>query len=123
MKSSDELPREADMGGGEVAAAASPISQEEIRAMLPSQSIWQYRIRKIDIPVQLGRIALVLAIHASRAVATAGPRDRDITHPPRRARTASGHTGRTVLAVRALAARRRLRRIGAILPRQTSTAL
>ena len=62
MKSSDELPREADMGGGEVAAAASPISQEEIRAMLPSQSIWQYRIRKIDIPVQLGRIALILAI-------------------------------------------------------------
>ena len=62
MKSSDNTPREADMTGNEVAGAATPISQEEIRAMLPSQSVWQYRRRKIDIPVQIGRIALILAI-------------------------------------------------------------
>ena len=62
MKSSDDLPREADMAGERVASTAPPISRDEVRAMMPSESIWKYRIRQIDFPAQLGRIALVLLV-------------------------------------------------------------
>ena len=62
MKSSEDLPREADMAGERVASTAPPISRDEVRAMMPSESIWKYRIRQIDFPAQLGRIALVLLV-------------------------------------------------------------
>ena len=59
MKSSEERPREADMAESRKVDSAPAISQDEVRAMLPDQSIWNYRLRKFDLPVQLGRLALI----------------------------------------------------------------
>ena len=59
MKSSEERPREADMAEGRKAESAPTISQDEVRSMLPDESIWSYRLRQFDLRVQLGRLALV----------------------------------------------------------------
>jgi len=40
--------------------SAPPITQDEVRAMMPNESIWSYRLRKFDIRVQLGRLVLIL---------------------------------------------------------------
>tara|TARA_B100000029_G_scaffold504606_1_gene583757 strand:- start:83 stop:1006 length:924 start_codon:yes stop_codon:yes gene_type:complete len=40
--------------------SAPAISQDEVRAMVPNESIWSYRLRKFDIRVQLGRLVLIL---------------------------------------------------------------
>ena len=52
MKSSDEM----DEQHPEVPTA------DEIRAMLPSEPSWKYWLRRIDLPVQLGRLAVLLGI-------------------------------------------------------------
>ena len=63
MKSSDEVAREADMTDTIQDTAKADIpTTAEVRAMLPQVSATQYWIRRIDIPVQLGRIALLLLI-------------------------------------------------------------
>ncbi len=60
MKSSEERPREADMAESRGSESAPAISQDEVRAMVPNESIWSYRLRKFDIRVQLGRLVLIL---------------------------------------------------------------
>jgi len=40
--------------------SAPAITQDEVRAMMPNESIWSYRLRKFDIRVQLGRLVLIL---------------------------------------------------------------
>ena len=52
MKSSDGV----DQLGADVPTAA------EVRAMLPAESTWKYWLRRIDVPVQLGRLAVLLSI-------------------------------------------------------------
>lgn len=37
-------------------------SGDEIRSMLPSEPTWRYWLRRIDVPVQLGRLAVLLLI-------------------------------------------------------------
>lgn len=61
MKSSDDITREADMAETDRGAATNDIpTAEDVRAMLPEEPTWKYWVRKIDIPVQLGRIALLV---------------------------------------------------------------
>jgi len=60
MKSSEEQPREADMAESRGSESAPAITQDEVRAMMPNESIWSYRLRKFDIRVQLGRLVLIL---------------------------------------------------------------
>lgn len=59
MKSSEESPREADMAGSQDKGSATAISQDELREMIPQESIWHYRMRKFDVRTQLGRIAII----------------------------------------------------------------
>jgi len=40
--------------------SAPAITQDEVRAMMPNESIWSYRLRKFDTRVQLGRLVLIL---------------------------------------------------------------
>ena len=67
MRSSDvDEPREADMadhagGAGELADA---LSQKEVEALIPHEPMWKYRLRRLDIPVQLMRIAILFVIWA-----------------------------------------------------------
>ena len=60
MKSSEERPREADMAESRRSESAPAITRDEVRAMMPNESIWSYRLRKFDPRVQLGRLALIL---------------------------------------------------------------
>lgn len=60
MKSSDDTPREADMVDDDPLADIPTAA--EVRAMLPDEPVWKYWVRRIDIPVQLGRIAFLLLI-------------------------------------------------------------
>jgi len=60
MKSSEEGPREADMAESRGSESAPAITQDEVRAMMPNESIWSYRLRKFDTRVQLGRLVLIL---------------------------------------------------------------
>lgn len=61
MKSSEDIIREADMA--ELDDEPETPSDIDVRAMMgPKESMWHYRMRKLDISVQLGRIALVLLI-------------------------------------------------------------
>jgi NitT/TauT family transport system permease protein len=60
MKSSEERPREADMAESRKSESAPVITQDEVRAMMPDESIWSYRLRKFDTRVQLGRLVLVI---------------------------------------------------------------
>ena len=63
MRSSDvDEPREADMA--DHVGLADALSQEEVDALIPHESIWRYRLRRLDIPVQLLRIAILFAIWA-----------------------------------------------------------
>ena len=39
-----------------------PPSDDEVRAMLPQEPTWRYWVRRIDIPVQLGRAFILFAI-------------------------------------------------------------
>ena len=59
MKSSDDEVREADMADQDQTRPDVP-TQDEVRGMLPQVSPTEYWLRRIDIPVQLGRIALLL---------------------------------------------------------------
>ncbi len=43
---------------------ADALSQEEVDALIPHESIWRYRLRRLDIPVQLMRIGILFAIWA-----------------------------------------------------------
>ena len=60
MKSSEERPREADMAESRRSESTPAITRDEVRAMMPNESIWSYRLRKFDPRVQLGRLALIL---------------------------------------------------------------
>ena len=60
MKASEERPREADMAESRRSESAPAITRDEVRAMMPNESIWSYRLRKFDPRVQLGRLALIL---------------------------------------------------------------
>ncbi len=60
MKSSEERPREADMAESRSSGSTPAITRDEVRAMMPEESIWSYRLRKLDPGVQLGRLALIL---------------------------------------------------------------
>lgn len=62
MKSSEDMPREADMVDAPADDGARPDvpTPEDVRALLPQVSTTQYWLRRIDIPVQLGRIALLV---------------------------------------------------------------
>ena len=43
---------------------ADALSQEEVEALIPHESIWKYRVRRLDIPVQILRIAILFGIWA-----------------------------------------------------------
>ena len=61
MRSSDaEVPREADMANQ--AGLATALSQEEVEALIPHEPTWRYWLRRIDIPVQLLRIGILVLI-------------------------------------------------------------
>ena len=62
MKSSEDMPREADMVDAPADDDARPDvpTPDDVRALLPQVSPTQYWLRRIDIPVQLGRIALLV---------------------------------------------------------------
>ena len=63
MRSSDvDEPREADMA--DQMRLADALSQEEVEALIPHESIWKYRVRRLDIPVQILRIAILFGIWA-----------------------------------------------------------
>lgn len=66
MKSSNnDDPREAGMGEAPTSTDSGvepPLTQAEVRAMLPQQSKSEYWIKRIDVPVQLFRIAIVLLV-------------------------------------------------------------
>lgn len=61
MKSSDDVPGEADMADGAPDLPEIPTAAA-VRAMLPQEPTWKYWLRRIDIPVQLGRIAFLLVV-------------------------------------------------------------
>ncbi|MGI9625044.1 MAG: ABC transporter permease [Acidimicrobiales bacterium] len=62
MARTEDVIREADMA--DVTETGEGIPTEiDVRAMMgPRESMWSYRMRKLDIGVQLGRIAIVLLI-------------------------------------------------------------
>ena len=61
MRSSDvDEPREADMA--DQARLADALSQEEVEALIPDEPMWKYRLRRLDIPVQIFRIAILVGI-------------------------------------------------------------
>ena len=76
MKSSDDQRGEADTmdrpGTVDTAAKADEAAEQpqlaevptaaEVRAMLPQEPMWKYWLRRIDVPVQLGRIAVLVLI-------------------------------------------------------------
>ncbi len=63
MRSPDvDEPREADMT--EQAGLADALSQQEVEALIPREPTWRYWVRRIDIPVQLLRIAILFGIWA-----------------------------------------------------------
>ncbi len=63
MRSSDvDEPREADMA--DQLRLADALSQQEVEALIPEESIWRYRLRRLDIPVQILRIAILFGIWA-----------------------------------------------------------
>jgi NitT/TauT family transport system permease protein len=61
MKSSEERQSESDMAESREAVTAPAMTQDEVRSMMPDESIWNYRVRKFDFRVQLGRVAVILA--------------------------------------------------------------
>lgn len=64
MKSPDERDVDAEIADAvEPAVALADVpTDEDVRAMMPQETKLQYWIRRIDIPVQLGRIAVLLLI-------------------------------------------------------------
>lgn len=46
------------------ARLADALSQEEVEALIPHESIWSYRLRQLDIPVQLLRIGILVGVWA-----------------------------------------------------------
>ena len=61
MRSSNvDEPREADMA--DEIRLADALNQEEVEALIPHESIWRYRLRRLDIPVQLMRIGILVGI-------------------------------------------------------------
>ncbi|WP_419919278.1 ABC transporter permease [Candidatus Poriferisocius sp.] len=40
------------------------LNQEEVEALIPQESIWRYRLRRLDIPIQLMRVAILFGIWA-----------------------------------------------------------
>ena len=43
---------------------ADALNQNEVEALIPQESIWRYRLRRLDLPVQLMRIAILFGIWA-----------------------------------------------------------
>ena len=41
---------------------ADALSQKEVEALIPHESIWKYRLRRLDIPVQLLRIGILVLL-------------------------------------------------------------
>ncbi|WP_420640292.1 ABC transporter permease [Candidatus Poriferisocius sp.] len=63
MRSSEgDEPREADMA--DQATLADALSQQEVEALIPRESIWKYRLRRLDLPIQLVRLAILAGIWA-----------------------------------------------------------
>lgn len=57
----DPVNEAASTSAGPVGPAGVP-TEADVRAMLPEQPMWRYWLRRIDIPTQLGRLALLLLI-------------------------------------------------------------
>lgn len=63
MKSSEEVPHDTDTGGLTRRPENATIpTASDVRAMMPQVSPLRYWIDRIDIPVQLGRIALFIGM-------------------------------------------------------------
>ncbi|HAQ23030.1 MAG TPA: hypothetical protein DCR10_05725 [Acidimicrobiaceae bacterium] len=62
MKSSEGSPREADMATSQDTESTPVVSQDELRGMIPQESIWHYRIRKFDVRTQVGRLAVIFSL-------------------------------------------------------------